>query len=470
MSKKIEFGTDGWRGVIAEDFTYDNVRLVAQAISDHINYFHKKERKIVVVGYDTRFMSKNYAKLIAEVITANGIKAIFSKEFIPTPALSLAAKKRSTAGGIMVTASHNPANFNGIKYKTNLGTSAGLEITKSIESFLGKHPIKKIDYSLAVKKKLIKEIDLCKEYLKHIKKFVDFPLINKSKFNVLIDAMHGTADSLMKGLLEKSNIKMSFINNEPRCDFNGIKPEPIENNLGELKRLLKKGKFAVGLATDGDSDRVGAMTESGRFINSSQIFSLLLLYFIDKKNMKISIGKTVSCSSLINKISDAYKIKIYETPIGFKYLADLIIENKISFACEESGGIGLAKYLPERDGILAELLILEMLSAYKKSLGEIMRDVENKFGKFYYQRVDIKYPAHKREEIMHNVSPLKVKKLDGSRIKHVQETDGLKYFSDDGSWLLFRFSGTEPILRIYAESDSAAKTTKIIKSAVRRVT
>jgi len=469
MSKKIKFGTDGWRGIIAEDFTYENVRIVAQAISDHINYSNKKKEKIAVIGYDTRFMSKNYAQLISEVIAANGIKVIFSKEFIPTPALSLAAKRRSTVGGIMVTASHNPANFNGIKFKTNLGTSADAKVTKSIESFLGKNLIKKIDYSLAVKKRIIKELDLCKEYIKHIKTFIDFSLINKSKFNVLIDAMHGTADSLMEELLKKSDIKMTFINNKPRCDFNGIKPEPIEINLKQLQMLLKKGKFAVGLATDGDSDRVGVMTENGRFINSSQLFTLLLLYFIDKKKRKMAIGKTVSCSSLINKVSDAYKIKMYETPIGFKYLADLILENKIDFACEESGGIGLAKYLPERDGILAQLLTLEMMAAYKKTIGQIMRDAEGKFGKFYYKRVDVKYPADKRKEIISNVSPLKIKKILNNKVKRVLETDGLKYFLEDGSWLLFRFSGTEPILRIYAESNSNIKTSKMIKSALRKV-
>ena len=469
MSKKIKFGTDGWRGVIAEDFTYANVRVVAQALSDHINSSSKKRKKIIVVGYDTRFMSKNYAKLISEVIAANGIKVLFSKEFIPTPALSLAAKEKSTDGGVMVTASHNPAIFNGIKFKTNLGTSADLKVTKSVERFLGKNPINKIDYCLALAKKMIKELDLREEYMKRVKTFIDFSLLSKSKLNIIIDAMYGTADSLMKEILKNSNINIKFINNHPRCDFNGIKPEPIEINLKKLKKHLKQGKYDVGLVTDGDGDRVGVMSENGKFINSSEVFTLLLLYFINKKNKKIAIGKTISCSSLINKVIESYKIKMFETPIGFKYLADLMLKDKIGFACEESGGIGLSEYLPERDGILAQLLVLEMIAAYKKPIGQIMSDVEREFGRFRYQRADIKYPEHRRKAIMNNVSPLKIKKILGSKVREVVDIDGLKYISEDGSWLLFRFSGTEPILRIYAESGSDIKTSKIIESAVRKV-
>jgi alpha-D-glucose phosphate-specific phosphoglucomutase len=469
MSKEIRFGTDGWRGIIAEDFTYGNVRIVAQAISDYIKYSNDCKKKIVAIGYDTRFMSQNYARSIAEVVSANGIKVLISDNFIPTPALSLAAKQKSTAGGIMVTASHNPANFNGIKYKTKLGTSADPKITKNIERFLGKNPVKRIDFNEALSQNQIKELDLCKDYIKYIKKFIDLSLINKSKFNVLVDAMHGTADSLLQELLKNSKIKITFINNHPRCDFNGIKPEPIENNLKELKRLIKKGRYSVGLATDGDSDRVGAMTERGRFINSSQIFTLLLLYFINTKKEKVSIGKTVSCSSLIDKASESYKIKIYETPIGFKYLADLIIDKKITFACEESGGIGLAKYLPERDGILAQLLILEMMSTYKKSLGELMLEAERKFGRFFYQRFDLTYPEQKTKEIIRNVSPARIKSILNKKVCKVNKKDGIKYYLEDGSWILFRFSGTEPILRIYAESNSAIKTAKIIKTAVRKV-
>lgn len=469
MSKKIKFGTDGWRGIIAEDFTYDNVRIVAQALSDHINSSSKKRKKIIVVGYDTRFMSKNYAMSISEVLAANGINVLFSKEFIPTPALSLAAREKSTDGGIMVTASHNPAIFNGIKFKTNLGTSADLKVTKSVEKLLGKNPIKEKDYHFALAKKIIKELDLRKDYIKRIKNFIDFSLLNKSKLSIIIDAMYGAADSLMKEILKDSNINMKFINNHPRCDFNGIKPEPIEINLKKLKKNLKHGKYAAGLATDGDGDRLGVMSENGRFINSSEVFTLLLLYAIKKKNKKIAIGKTISCSSLINKVAESYKIKMFETPIGFKYLAALMLKDKIDFACEESGGIGLSEYLPERDGILAQLLVLEMISAYKKPIGRIMSDVDHEFGKFHYRRVDIRYPEHKRKAIMNNVSPLKIKKILGTKIKEVVDIDGLKYISEDGSWLLFRFSGTEPILRIYAESKSDIKTSKIIKAAVRRV-
>ncbi len=469
MSKKIKFGTDGWRGVIAEDFTYKNVRIVAQALSDHINSSSKKRKKIIVVGYDTRFMSKNYAMSISEVLAANGINVLFSKEFIPTPALSLAAREKSTDGGIMVTASHNPAIFNGIKFKTNLGTSADLKVTKSVEKLLGKNPIKEKDYHFALAKKMIKELDLRKDYIKHVKNFIDFSLLNKSKLSIIIDAMYGAADSLMKEILKDSSINMKFINNHPRCDFNGIKPEPIEINLKKLKKNLKQGKYAVGLVTDGDGDRLGVMSENGRFINSSEVFTLLLLYAIKKKNKKIAIGKTISCSSLINKVAESYKIKMFETPIGFKYLAALMLKDKIDFACEESGGIGLSEYLPERDGILAQLLVLEMMSAYKKPIGRIMSDVDREFGRFHYQRVDIKYPEHRRKAIMNNVSPLKVKKILGTKIKEVVDIDGLKYILEDGSWLLFRFSGTEPILRIYAESKSDIKTSKIIKAAVRRV-
>lgn len=469
MKTEIKFGTDGWRGVIAENFTFDNVLTVAQALSDYVNSSGGKKKKTLVVGYDTRFMSEKYAQLVAGVLAANKINVMISDKFLPTPALSLAAKNKSTHGGVMITASHNPAIFSGIKFKTKLGTSADREVTDAVEKHLGKKAVKKMDYRLAVDKGLIREADFIKTYITHLKKFVDMRLLNKSSISVAISAMYATADSLMQRILKNSKIKISYVGNEPRCDFNGIQPEPIESNLEHLRRLIKSGNYACGLATDGDSDRVGLMSEKGTFINSSKAFVMLLLYFMEKKNIRLSAGKTISCSDLIDRVAQAHDIKLTETPIGFKYLADLMLEGKIEAGCEESGGIGLADYLPERDGLLAQLLLLEMLAFYKKPVGEILNYIEKKYGKFYYQRADLEYAGSKKKRVMSVVSPAKMKKVISIGIKNVKTIDGTKYCLEDGSWLLFRFSGTEPILRIYAESDKKDKTSRIIKFAISKV-
>jgi alpha-D-glucose phosphate-specific phosphoglucomutase len=473
MSQKIKFGTDGWRGVIAEDYTYKNVSITAQAISSYLKGLKNRQgriikKKVVVLGYDTRFMSRAFAETVACVLAANKIRVLLSNDYLPTPALSLAARDRSTCGGIMITASHNPAIFNGIKIKTTDGASADARITSRVEALLNKHSIKIIDYQDAKKKGLIKETDFITDYIKHIKKFIDMKLIKSSKMHLAVDVMCGSADKILERILQKSPIKLRYINSQPRCDFGGIKPEPIEENLSGLKKTLSRDKFSAGLATDGDADRLGAMTERGRFINSSEAFALIMKYLIDKGKRNFKIGKTVSCSELISRIAMDNSLQVTQTAIGFKYLADLIIDKKIDYACEESGGIGIGKYLPERDGILSQLLLIEMMSFYKKSLGRIMMEIDKKYGRFYYKRLDLNYNKNKKKKIMQAVSPKNIKKIIGLDVKIVISTDGIKYILKDGSWLLFRFSGTEPILRIYAESNSDKKTARMINFAKKK--
>jgi alpha-D-glucose phosphate-specific phosphoglucomutase len=473
MPQKIKFGTDGWRGVIAEDYTYKNVAIVAQAISDYLNGLKNNQgarikKKVVALGYDTRFMSKDFAEAVSCVLAANKIQVLLSADYLPTPAISLAAREKSTCGGIMITASHNPAVFNGIKIKTTDGASADTKITNLIEAQLNKHSVKQIAYNEAKKKGLIKETDFIKDYIKHIKKFIDFKVINKSRAHIALDAMYGSADKIIKKVLKNSRIKLKYINSRPRCDFGGIKPEPIEENLLDLKQVLSKSRFSAGLATDGDADRLGVMTEKGRFINSSEAFALIIKYFLDKDETNFKIGKTVSCSELISRLAIDRGLQVTQTPIGFKYLADLIIDKKIDYACEESGGIGIGKYLPERDGVLSQLLLIEMMAFYGKSIGQIMKTVDKKYGRFYYKRLDLKYDRTKKKKVMQAISPKNIKKIIGIDVKIVISTDGIKYILKDSSWLLFRFSGTEPILRIYAESNSAKKTAKIINFAKKK--
>jgi alpha-D-glucose phosphate-specific phosphoglucomutase len=466
---KIKFGTDGWRAVIAEDFTFDNVRCLAQAISDHINQSTNTGKKIIVVGYDTRYMSKKYAILASEVFAANNIKVFLSKKYLPTPALSLAAKNISTDGGIMITASHNPAIFNGIKFKTKLGTSADITLTKKIEALLNKSKIRVVEFDKALSQKIIIEADFLKDYIKHLKNFINLSLINKSRIKVIVDAMHGAADSLIEDILKGSKIKLDIINKEPRCDFGGNTPEPIETHLETLKKSIKRGGYDIGLATDGDGDRVAVFSNKGEFINSSEIFALLIVYLLEKKK-NLSLAKTVSCSNLVGAIAIKNKLKIKETPIGFKYLAQLMITKEIDIAGEESGGIGLARYLPDRDGLLIQLLCLEMLSFYKKPLDQILKRIKKTYGKTFYRRQDVAFLPKKRKEISKRIKSEKIiKSITKKNIKDRVEIDGIKYILEDNSWILFRFSGTEPVLRIYAESYSLTSTLTMLKKAIRKV-
>jgi len=446
---KIKFGTDGWRAVIAETYTYENLRIVSQAVADYLG-----PNKRIVVGYDTRFMSGEFALCAAEVLAAGGIEVILSDRPIPTPALSFAVKKKKCDLGVMITASHNPASYNGFKIKNAQGGAASLELTRRVEGLLGKTTPKVIYRG----KSKIKREDLTKGYTGFIRSYIDFAKIKKKKFKILVDAMHGSGDSFIAQILKGSSIKVEFMRSEINPSFGGARPEPVEDNLEDLKKRVKKEKFDLGIALDGDADRIAAVAAGGTFIHPQKILGLLALHLNQDRKWSGGIVKTICGTTMIDKIAKFLKVKLYETPVGFKYISNLMETKNILTGGEEAGGMGVKGYIPERDGTVAGLLLLEMMVYRNKDILKILNQTEKQFGHYYYLRDDLH--TSQRIQIKKEALP---RELLGKEVIEVKNFDGFKLICGDQSWLMFRGSGTEPIMRIYAEARSLQQSKKLIQ-------
>ena len=405
MSKKIKFGTDGWRGIIGKDFTLENVEICAQAIADYLllNTKYKILNTKVAVGYDTRRFSRKAARLISGVLNGNKIKVTLSDRPLPTQALSYAVRRQAALAGIMVTASHNPPYFNGIKIKGPFGGSVESKITNRIERLIFKHRPLKLSIEEARSRGLLRITNFIPEYLKLVRSYLDMPLLKKGHLRVLVDSMHGTADSYIAEILKDTACKVTTIHKSRDCSFGGIKPEPIQSCLKEASSLMKRGHFDVALATDGDADRIAALDSKGRFINPQEIMPLLLLHLIRGRKLKGAIAKTISGTALLEGIAKRYKLKVYETPIGFKHICRLMQKRNILIGGEEAGGIGFKNYLPERDGILAGLLLLEMMLATGRSLEVLWEDAQEEFGRFVYLRKDLNCASGEKDKVRKNL-------------------------------------------------------------------
>jgi len=466
----IKFGTDGWRAVIADEFTFENVSKIAQAVADYIvsqKSKVKSQKCEILIGYDTRFLSDKFAARTAEVMAANGIKVVLSDKPCSTPMVSFTIKDRKLFGGIMITASHNPPQFNGFKYKAEYAGPAEVELTDKFESLLGKTPVKSMPLEEAKEKNFIEIYDFSKKWVEFIKGYIDFPLIQKSGFTVVVDSMYGASGGFVGPFLESMGIKVHALHVDKNPGFNGTAPEPIEKNLKELISVMKTGKYDLGIALDGDVDRVGIVGPDGAYMNAHQVLSHIILHLAEDKRWSGAIVKTVALTFLIDRIAEKHKIKLYETPVGFKHICKLMREEDILAGGEESGGFGFKNYVPERDGILAGLLILEMMAYRKKSLTQIINDTEKEYGKFCYKREDCEYPDEKKKTLFMNLKKNTPKKLAGVDIKEFSTKDGAKLIAKDGSWLLYRLSGTEPILRIYVEASSDKRVDEIMREAKR---
>lgn len=456
----ISFGTDGWRAVIAKEFTFDNVRKVTQAIADYVNHSaltvnRKPQTKHrLIVGYDTRFMSDIYARLAAEVLCANDINVFLVDKPTPTPAISLAIKRKKFDGAIIITASHNPPVFNGIKFKTHLATSADQATTERIERFIGKNNPKILDFEKAKHKGMIKLIDLSLDYIEFIRNYVEISKIRQARPKVLIDYMHGAGAGYLEAILGKLWPGIESIRGNIDPLFGGVSPEPIPKNLGYTSRYIRKKRFDLSVALDGDADRIGALRPNGKFIASGQIISLILLHFIENRNLTGDVVKTISSTTLIEDICKRYDLTMFETPVGFKHISSLMYKENILIGGEESGGIGFCGYIPERDGILSALLLMEMLSYRKKSIDAIMSDMERRYGRFYYCRIDMRCPVKKAISLINRLKLNPPRTIAGKRVVRFKIYDGIKFILEDSSWLLLRSSGTEPLIRIYAEARS----------------
>ena len=462
----IKFGTDGWRAVIADEFTFENVAKLAQAVADYITGLRVNGQGLsIVIGYDTRFLSDKFAERCAEVMAANGINVLLSDKPCSTPMVSFTIKGRKLFGGIMITASHNPPQFNGFKYKAEYAGPAEVELTDRFEALLGKSPVKMMPVEEAKSKNIVEAVDLSKKWVEFIKGYVDFTLIKKQKYSIVVDSMYGASGGFVAPFFESMGIKTLALHAERNPGFGGTPPEPIERNLKELISAMKKGKYDLGIALDGDVDRVGIVRAGGAYVNPHQVLSHIILHLIEDKKCKGAIVKTVALTFLIDSIAKKHNIKLYETPVGFKHICKLMHEEDILAGGEESGGFGFKNYVPERDGILAGLLILEMMAFRKKSLTQIMKETEKEYGKFCYKREDCEYPEEKKKTLFVNLKKNTPKKLAGVDIKQFSAKDGAKLIAKDGSWLLYRLSGTEPILRIYVEAPSDARVNAIMKEA-----
>ncbi|MDD2927366.1 MAG: phosphoglucomutase/phosphomannomutase family protein [Candidatus Omnitrophica bacterium] len=445
----IKFGTDGWRAVIGDTYTFKNLQVLSQAVADYLG-----RNKKVVVGFDTRFMSDKFAAVVAEVLSNNAIKVVLSDRPVPTPALSLATRDLKMDLGIMITASHNPAEYNGFKIKMPSGGAAPVEVTREIENLLHKNtPVESNAQAIPFEKK-----NLTKEYVKFIRNYIDLKKIKNKKFKVLVDAMHGSGDSFIASILEGSSIKLEFMRNTINPSFGGGRPEPIEENLEELKQRVKKEKFDLGIALDGDADRIAAVAPGGVFIHPQKILGLLALHLNQDRHWSGGLVKTVCGTVMMDNIADFLKIKLYETPVGFKYISNLMETEDIVAGGEEAGGMGVKGYIPERDGSMAGLLLIEMMAFRNKNILKILNEAEKQFGKYYYVRMDL--------HLKRRVEPRKEdlpQELLGKKVININESDGIKLICADKSWLMFRGSGTEPIMRIYAESrQSLAQANKLL--------
>jgi len=457
----IKFGTDGWRAVIADDFTFDNVRKVAQAYVQFMKM--KKKKGEIIVGYDTRFLSFEFARAFSEVLCGNGFKVRIFNQPLPTPCLCFGIKKYNLDGGIMVTASHNPPQFNGIKIKTSQAAPASPDETQKIEKLVDKFKPKVLHYQVAEKRGLIKETKLRQPYLKFLMSYVDFPRIKRQNLHIVHDSMYGTGNSLLEELFKNTKVKITSFRNEINPSFYGINPEPIPENIKPTMELMKKNNYDLCIITDGDADRIGAIAPGGRFLNPGWILSLLLIHFVKNRGQKGAVVKTISNSSLIEKIAAKYDLPLYETPVGFKHIAEIMLKQNVVIGGEESGGIGFKGYIPERDGLVSGLLLLEFMAYERKSINEIITEVEKEYGKFFYHRIDIYYPQSLKSKLFKKLSRKPFQEISGLKVIEIKDFDGVKFILEDGSWLLFRLSGTEPKLRIYCEANSRKKLNAILK-------
>lgn len=462
QDRKIKFGTDGWRAVIADDFTFVNLKKVAQATADYINQELKKPGTSACracVGYDTRFLSEKFARCVAEVLSANGINVILSDRAVPTPALSFAVKTRGLDLGVMITASHNPPEFNGFKIKNASGGAADVSVTKRVEELIDASPVQEKKLQDGIEDGTVEVDNISKDYVKFLRSYIDFKAFKKAKFKVLMDAMYGSGDSFIAEVLRGSGIKLSLMRNEINPNFDGRGPEPVEENVQKILTRMKTEKFDIGLILDGDADRIAAVDSKGNYIPPQKILGLLSLHLNQDKKWSGGIVTTICGTTMIEHIAHDLGIKLHETPVGFKYISNLMETKDILVGGEEAGGMGLKNYIPERDGTLAGLMLVEMMIHRKKKIDKILFEMEKKYGRYYYLRSDLKL---KSRNYSLDQGKLKVDSLLGKKVSKVKDYDGIKLICEDESWLMFRFSGTEPKMRIYSEAKSLARAKALV--------
>jgi alpha-D-glucose phosphate-specific phosphoglucomutase len=455
----IKFGTDGWRAVISDTFTFNNLRLVAQAIADYVRNEGSNGRDPeVVIGFDTRFMSDRYASEVARVMAGNGIVAWLTRADAPTPAISYSVVDKRAAAGIMITASHNPPRYNGVKLKAAYGGAASPQQARRVENYLVEAESEArgpnlMDYQHALDQGLIRRFDPVWAYYEHLGTLLNLDAISNGELRIVADAMYGSGRGCIGEMLARTRCHVYEIRGEMNPGFGGIHPEPIGRYLNALVAAIQTHHADVGLATDGDADRIGAMDCLGNFVDPHHIFALALRYLVEKRGWRGTVVKTVSTTMMIDRLAARYDLPLRETPVGFNHIADLMLQDDVLIGGEESGGISIKGHIPEGDGVLMGLLLLEVMADAGVPLHELVADMQQLAGPACYARTDLRlrHPVVKRDMVARLIDGAPPA-IGGVVVREVDPLDGVKYRLEDDSWLLIRPSGTEPVLRVYAEA------------------
>jgi phosphomannomutase len=460
---QIKFGTDGWRAVIGEEFTFGNVDRVSQALADYWQTHPVQgTAKKVVVGYDRRFLSDSFARRVAEVLAGNSFQVLLTPEPSPTPSVSWAVKAEKAIGGVMITASHNPPIFNGFKIKSHYGGSADPSMCAAVEALVDNNPVKALDVGSSSASAAIRLRDVRTAHYAALKKLVDFKLIARSKLRFAHEALFGVGAGCFEQLLSGTSCRVTTLNGAHDVLFGGINPEPIQKNYTYSAAYLRKHPHDICLVTDGDADRVGGMDGRGNPLSTHQLICLLLHHFFVNRRGTGRVVKALTTTSMVDKMCSSYGLQLVETGVGFKYIAAEMIKGGVLLGAEESGGIGFPNHIPERDGIAAGLFLLELLATERVSVNRLIAALEKKFGPHRYGRIDAHFPLEKRAALMEFLKRSPPDRLLHSPIAQVKSDDGVKYIAEDTSWLMLRGSGTEPILRIYAEAKTDGDVQKLL--------
>ncbi|MEN4011962.1 MAG: phosphoglucomutase/phosphomannomutase family protein [Bellilinea sp.] len=474
----IHFGTDGWRAVISDTFTFHNLRLVTQAIADAVasdswlngnSNGPSPDPRVMVVGFDTRFLSDRYAAEAARVLAANGFSVYLAQADAPTPAISYAVRHLNAIGGIMITASHNAPRYNGVKLKAAFGGSASPEQCRKVEIYLNDNEAQArgpnlMDFEQARQMKLIQRVNPIPPYAAHIHELIDFDQIAERPQRIVVDSMYGSGRGVIRSVLQGSGCEVFEVRGEMNPGFGGVHPEPIGRYLGALAGAISMGAGSFGLATDGDADRIGAMDERGNFVDPHKIMALALRYLVKKRGWQGSVVRTVSTTRMIDRLAKQYGLPLRETPVGFNHIAEFMLKEDVLIGGEESGGISFKGHIPEGDGVIMGLLLVEMVAASGGSLFELVEDLLAEVGPAFYERRDLrlKHPVAK-EKMTNRLVNETPARIGGEVMQEVSTRDGVKYILADDSWLLIRPSGTEPVLRVYAEGRSSEMVKALLK-------
>jgi len=463
---RISFGTSGWRGILCEDFIFDNIRVVVQAIADHVKAGPERDNGIIV-GYDSRFMGDSFAREAASVLAAAGIKSYLCSRDTPTPVISYEIIRRKAAGAINFTASHNPPNYNGIKYSPSWGGPALPETTRDIEqranAMLGQICFSEMSLKKAGSQHLLEVIDPKDHYLADLATKIDFDAI-KSLGTIAVNPLYGTGRDYLDAPLKARGVDVRLINGHRDPYFGGFPPEPAEKYIQDFIGLVKSDeRIRLGIATDGDADRFGIVDHDGSYIEPNYILALLLDYLVRVRKMDGGVGRSVATSHLVDAVADFHGLRVYETPVGFKYIGELISQDKIIIGGEESAGLSIKGHVPEKDGILACYLVAEMVAREGKSVGQLLEELYQRVGRFMTKRENITLSPELEETFPSRLNAIP-ETVAGTAVKEIIRIDGTKIILGDGSWLLFRKSGTEPVVRLYGEAGSLARLNEVMSA------